>query len=97
MRQYIFDGPQWQWTKAYQATEFCGMFNSIRVLGGGEPYETYINIPAEFYRYIDTIHGSIEPLKFIIFLNEFNEFCYAYNGIAYHLWNWPTLPPAFKE
>ena len=97
MRQYIFDSPQWKWTKAYQATEFCGVFNSIRVINRGATYTVYINIPAEFYRYIESMHGAIEPLQFIIYIENSGEFCYAYKGAVYHLWNWPTLPPAFKE
>ena len=101
MRQYIFDGPQWQWSKAYQATEFCSVKNEVVLYSANNTRrKIQVNIPAEFIRYLQSLHKNLAGLDIRVLEYTTSKgylFCYMLNGARYDLWYLPELPPAFKE
>jgi hypothetical protein len=101
--QYIFDKPQWQWTRAYKPEEFCRSLNRVKVWNYDAGYRPIIvNIPAEFERYCSNIHlqgksGAALLLDINIFtLGIGYAFTYEHRGVVYNLWHYKTLPPVFN-
>ena len=103
MRQYIFDSPQWQWSRAYSPGIFCGIDNTVEVLGVDDDRGSllWVNIPAEFLRYLRELHDRSDLYYCYIKLQKLKsggyDFTYTYNGTEYFLWHYKTLPPAFQE
>jgi len=99
--QYIFDAPQWQWTRAYEPANFCGIDNGLKIWDIYQDNHKLIlvNVPAEFLRYLQGLHKKMDMFYVNIRIEQLEsgaDFIYYYKGHKYYLWHYRNLPPALN-